>query len=85
MEEKLAKQIRQLIEADENDAVEIAIGTFVRIWGKDVMDKLLKFTRKNGFGYISILQPGGRIVSVRFWKIKGKHLLEEGEHAENTD
>jgi len=77
MGEELAKQIRQLIEAEGGSFVEIAVGTFIKMWGKDVMEKLLRFSRKNGFGYVSIVQPRGRIVAVRFWKIKGKYLLEE--------
>ena len=77
MEEKLAKQIRRLIESEDGDSVEIDVGIFVKMWGKDVMEKLLRFTKENWFGYVSIIQPGGRILAVRFWKIKGKELLKE--------
>ena len=85
MEEELAKQIRQLIDNSEDGVVEIAIGTFIKIWGQDVMKNLLKFSEKNGFGYVSVLPAGRRVVAVRFWKIKGEKLLEEGKHAEDTD
>jgi hypothetical protein len=83
MEKELAKQIRQLIESRGDGSVEIAAATFVKIWGKPVMENLLRFSKENGFGYVSIIQPGNRFVSVRFWKIKGKYLLEEPDELQD--
>ena len=80
MEENLAKQIKDLLDKDDRITAEIHIGIFVKMWGNNINNialKLIKFSKKNKFGHISVLR-GNRVVTVRFWKIepKEKTLLE---------
>jgi len=41
----------------------------------DIFNKLNNFSKGNGLDYLSVLQ-GNKMLSVRFWKIEPKELLE---------
>ena len=64
-------------------SVDVDIRVLLLMWfgnkgfnDNDVYNKLKEFSENNGLDYLSVLQ-GRRVISVRFWKIKAKELLEE--------
>jgi len=67
----------------EGISVDVDIRVLLSMWfgnkgfnDNDVYNKLKEFSENNGLDYLSVLQ-GRRVISVRFWKIKTKELLEE--------
>jgi len=84
MEYKFIEDIRKHIASSEVGWVEVPMNVFLKIWGisprtydKRMTENLLRFTKENNLGHVSVVRDN-KVIAVRFWNIEAEELLEEG-------
>jgi len=83
-EKEIAKQILDRLRNSKQTSIDINVRTFLELWQvndvNSLSKNLLRFSAIYNLRYVSILDPQGRIIIVRFGKKENDTNLLEGKN-----